>query len=92
MKTIWKFPLIVNDFQQISIPAGAQLLDVQVQHDQPCLWALVDPAAPREFLTFRTVGTGHPFIDDAWGSYRHIGTYQLAAGGFVGHVFVETRG
>lgn len=89
MKTVWKFPLSVLDLQQVNLPRGAQILSVQTQHEQPCLWALVDPSAPTEYVNFRTLGTGH-FAPDME-RFRYVGTYQLVGGGFIGHVFVEDK-
>ena len=80
MKTIWKFP-VMSDV--IEMPEGAEILSVQTQHDQPCLWALVDPDAPMERRTFNVVGTGIPFEGDG----QFLGTFQLLGGGFIGHVF-----
>jgi hypothetical protein len=42
MKTIWKFPIATVDQQSLPIPAGAEMLCVQVQHGEPCIWALVN--------------------------------------------------
>ena len=62
MKTIWKFPFAVSDKLVIAIemPKGAKILHVEVQSDwlapglrgQPCLWALVDPLAEKEWHVF----------------------------------------
>lgn len=86
MKTIWKFPLEMQDEQVLSVPAGAQALAVQVQAGQPCLWALVDPEAPPAMLSIRIHGTGHP-ISDGLAGYEHIGTFQLAGGALIFHAF-----
>ena len=84
MKTIWKFPLEIVDRQPVSIPVGAQLLDVQMQGDQPCLWALVDTESPRITLVVRIYGTGHEIRDDP-GLY--LGTFQERT--LVFHVFTS---
>jgi hypothetical protein len=83
-KTIWKFPLTPDC--ALSMPVGSIILTVQVQEQIPCLWALVDPAAPHERRCFRTYGTGHPVADD---SGEYIGTFQLNGGVLVFHVFEE---
>lgn len=83
MKTIHKFALELKDSQKILMPGSAAILALQVQHGEPCLWALVDterPPVPREFITR---GTGHP-VDDVAHSY--IGTYQIKGGDLVLHV------
>lgn len=85
MKTIWKYPLRTTDAQAINMPAGAELLTIQVQNGEPCVWALVDPKAPGHFVTLSIYGTGHPV--DTHGEY--VGTYQLGDGALVFHVFRE---
>jgi hypothetical protein len=84
-KTIWKFPLDVADFQEIQMPACAEVLSVQVQYGTPCMWAIVSPEAPKETRTFATYGTGHEFPDATELKQTFIGTYQLP--GLVYHVF-----
>lgn len=84
--TIWKFPIQTKDEQVISVPVGAEFLSIQVQHDQPCIWAKVDP---NENVIVRAkvviVVTGHPAKHT--NGMNFLGTYQLADGNFVGHVF-----
>ena len=86
MKTIWKFPVPVNDGNVLEMPEGAEILSVQAQGETPCLWALVDEQSARESRTFRTFGTGHPIHIDAL-DMEHVGTYQLHGGRLVFHVF-----
>lgn len=88
MRTIWKFPIEVRDIQGLNMPSGATILTVQVQHNDPCLWAIVDPSEVTELRTFRIVGTGHP-IDFTTEAY--IGTFQLSNGGLVFHIFEVIR-
>lgn len=83
-KTVWKFSLQHQDEQQIEIPAGAQILCVQVQQDTPCLWATVNPKEPLEKRTILIRGTGHTALE---GDLTYIGTYQTMGGMFVWHVF-----
>jgi hypothetical protein len=91
MMKIYKYELDVASTQQVRMPAGATIVDLQVQQGVPCIWA-VCPTTPfdtngielsYEIRTFLTVGTGHEFIET---NLTHIGTYQLN-GVFVGHVF-----
>ncbi len=42
MISIWKFNLQTIDKQEIQMPVGAELLTVQIQNGEPCLWARVD--------------------------------------------------
>ena len=91
MKTIWKFPLEVADEQIIEMPRGAKILSVRIQHEVPCLWALVDTAqrinVPR---TIRIYGTGHnvsSLPDDS----EHVGMLFLEDGYLVFHVFIDRQ-
>lgn len=89
MKTIWKFSFPIADEFSFEMPVGAQILSVQVQNgpsgENACLWALVDPSAPREDRAFRIRGTGH----DAAGidAETFIGTFQMLGGSLVWHLF-----
>jgi len=87
IKTIWKFEMEVTDIQEIALPIGAEILSVQAQREQPCLWVLVDPEAEKELRTFETFGTGHHVFYDMGVERKHIGTYQLKDGALVFHVF-----
>jgi hypothetical protein len=69
------------------MPAGAQPLTVQIQNGAPCLWAVVDPNAPLVLRQFRMLGTGHAFPEQQFEQY--IGTFPLAGGQLVFHLFCE---
>lgn len=86
MKAVWKWPLNVVDKQDIFMPAGAEMLTVQVQDGKPCLWAMVDPSLPKERRVLCTAGTGHAIQEETGLDY--VGTYQLEDGALVFHVFV----
>lgn len=86
MQTIWKFPLKVADYQQIEMPEGAEVLAVQVQHNIPCLWARVTSTNPLVEKGIFIVGTGNRVNEDCG---RHLGTFQIANGSLVFHVFEE---
>jgi hypothetical protein len=83
MKKIGKYELNVIGRQEIDMPAGAQILSVQLQCRTPHLWVLVDPDEEEETRIINTYGTGIP-IEGVCGSF--IGTYQLYEG-LVFHVF-----
>jgi hypothetical protein len=86
MRTIWKFPLAVADNYQITMPKGAQILTVQRQNEQACLWAIVDTNAEKERRVFEIHGTGNPIDDDAGLEHLfYVGTFQSSP--FVWHVF-----
>lgn len=84
MQTIWKFPLLVTDAQEIDMPEGARLLAVQVQGDAPCVWARVEPQNPTVRRRLYIAGTGHPLYSDL---HEYVATFQLPRHGLVFHVF-----
>lgn len=86
MNTIWKFPLVIEDAVVVEMPAGSRILSVQVQRDEPCLWAVVDSTAPRVKHRILIRGTGHPLLIDM-ASCPFIGTFQIPSLGLVFHVF-----
>jgi hypothetical protein len=77
MKSIWKFPLGDSTHPTLTMPVGAEILSVQVQHGKPQLWALVDPDAPKEVRSFYVYGTGW---DVEQNTLRFIGTVQMQGG------------
>lgn len=82
MKTVYKYPVNLDDRVAVEMPVGATILSLQMQNSMPCLWCLVDPGAPREHRSFRWFGTGHP-IEAADAAF--VGTIQ--AGPLVFHLF-----
>jgi hypothetical protein len=85
-RTIWKFELEIKDTQFISMPKGAEILCVQIQIGNPCMWALVDPDAEKQDIEFSTYGTGRA-VDSRPKTY--VGTYQIINRMLVFHVFVH---
>lgn len=86
-RTIWKYPLpakYYGDFE-LELPDGAVFLSLQVQRGVPCLWAMVDPSAPKVRETFKWLLTGDevPTGTD-WG---YVGLVQLHDGGLVVHLW-----
>ena len=84
---IFKYPFEVADQIMIPMPEGAKILDIQMQHDVPCIWALVNPNALYVTKVFRLAGTGHPIelADEA--KYTYVGTFQMAGGSLIFHLF-----
>jgi voltage-gated potassium channel Kch len=69
------------------LPKSARLLCVQIQHESPMLWALVDQHdTAKDAVTLLTVGTGH-IMSESDVSSRYIGTYQTSGVDNVFHVF-----
>lgn len=90
MKEVWKFavPFRGPDVFTIDMPGDAEPLSVQIQHGEPQIWALVSTDALPMPRTFRIAGTGHPIGETV---RRHVGTYQMAGGSLVFHVFEVER-
>jgi len=83
---IYKYPLNIDDEQEVSMPLGAEILTVQLQHGRPHLWAVVDDEQPNMCARkLVIIGTGNPMPEVG----RYINTFQSVNGGFtlVWHVF-----
>lgn len=91
MKTIYKYPLVLNDEVEVYMPEGAEILHVRVQGacEDVYVWALIDLKAPMSFRRFEVYGTGHPVKDIAEhsGGRKYIGTVMLQGGSLVYHIF-----
>ena len=86
MKTIWKYPLKVEDEQTIKMPAGSSILCVMTQYDRPCLWAKVDDSAPMVDVKILCYGTGRRVDESPLLTY--LGTALLCQGNIVLHYFI----
>ncbi len=86
MRTIWKFPLQITDFQKVEMPRGAHILSVQIQGSQLCLWAYVLSDEEKEERAFWVLGTGNP-VERPENIGPFIGTVQMHGGSLVWHVF-----
>lgn len=87
-KTIWKFPFLIGDTVVFDMSRGAEVVHLALDpQGRLCIWALVDPDAPRERRVFHVYGTGHPIerVEDL----MHVGSFVDWS--FVWHVF-EKRG
>ena len=84
--TIFKYEVPLSGVVEIQMRKNAHVLTVQTQGATPYIWAIVDPEAEMEIRKFYLYGTGHP-IDIAFPHQRYIGTFQLAEGRFIGHLF-----
>lgn len=85
MKTIWKFHFGIADYQLINMPIGAKPLAVQLKTGIPCLWCLVESENEQIPYTLLVRGTGHP-VDPG---VEYIGSFQMAGGALVWHVFFK---
>lgn len=88
MKEIWKFKIKLADVNEILMPQGAEILTIKTQHEQPCIWALVESNnSKREIRKFLTFGSGHPISISNEENIKYIGTYFTASESLVWHVF-----
>jgi len=86
MKTIFKYE--IDTFgQSIFMLKGAEILTIQPQYDRICIWAMVDPNAPKERRHFEVYGTGHEIDEGDSIKREYIGTCQVRGGKLVWHVF-----
>lgn len=83
MRRVFKYELGFPD-TDLDLPLGAVLLHVAPQNGVPCLWALVDPEAPKAKCCFAIVGTGHAVPREA----AYVGSWQEPP--FVWHCFELT--
>lgn len=72
----------------LMLPAGSEILTVQLQHDMPRLWAMVPTDVgvndTHVMRRIEIVGTGHKMdFDDP----RYIATFQVDGGTYVFHAF-----
>ncbi len=86
--TIYKYPLEERDKQYVLLPEGSEILSVQAQRGNICLWARVHPQNPTVKRTIEIFGTGHPMEEAA---RVFIGTFQMLDGRIILHAFERTN-
>lgn len=82
-KVIYKYQVEVGD-QVVYMPNDAEILCAQMQHNDICLWALVEPKSPEECRQIKVIGTGHPIVEE---KLIYISTVQMHGGTLIWHVF-----
>lgn len=87
-KTIWKYELSpsITGNHTFKMPKDAEILIVQMQNNNPCIWVLVNPNNEAEERFFELFGTGHEIPCDGI-SRKFIGTFQIQEGSLVFHLF-----
>jgi hypothetical protein len=90
MKTIYKYPLDIADYQSIKIPQDANILSILYQGEILVLYALIETEKPLELRGILIEGTGNPFPESESDNIRFIGTVQSPFG-YVWHVFCEEK-
>ena len=85
---IWKYDFAVLDDFEIMMPMNSQVLCVQMQLGNPCMWVLTSGdtsnTEERHFVIF---GTGHPIQEEG---LFYIGTFQQSrewGNSLVWHLF-----
>lgn len=91
MKQIWKYkitPPKEGNVINIEMPAGAAVLDIQVQERDPVLWAAIDADRLKEVRTFAIFATGTDIPE--FHKLSYLKTFQINdafRGSLVFHVF-----
>lgn len=85
MKTIYKYPLEITDFQGLQIPKGSEILSAKCQNNSLVLYAGVS-AEEKELREIQIIGTGNPVYSDLKTKRRFIDTV-IMPNGLVWHVF-----
>ena len=84
MTQVWKY--ILDPYNSsVLMPSGAEILSVGEQGNDVCLWARVDPNAPKVFRDFLIVGTGHNIPENL--SLKFVGTVHIFNRVLVFHIF-----
>lgn len=88
MRKIYKYPLEIEDRQEIAMPEGAKLLSVHMQGpNRPQLWALVNPIAQSHLRLVRCFGTGHEIDEAEIAGLQYLGTVLVHGGSLVFHYY-----
>lgn len=86
-QVVYKYPLKIEDRQELSLPKGAKILRVDTQDGKPYIWALVETTKAAVTRRFVMVGIGHPIAEDAVALPLYLGTIFLHDKRRVFHVF-----
>ncbi len=87
MLRVYKYELPLNDYFELELQRGAEILKVETQFDNPQIWVLLDPDEPiMETRKFRFAGTGHPIVEELE-KLDFISTFQMRDGNLIFHVF-----
>jgi hypothetical protein len=87
MEKIWKYSLNFKPDVSFPMPVAAEILSLQAQNGNPCLWVKFQAKNEERLVNrrFRTYGTGWTIEPIEGKRQVFIDTYQ--AGEFVWHVF-----
>lgn len=90
-QTVWKFELHRAGAFAVKMPHVFAFLKVDAQQERPVLWALVDADSEAKDRRFYVLMTGEAANSTFEESYFYLGSFMLAGGGFLGHVFIDKR-
>jgi len=77
---IHKYRIKFDTSDYVEMPKGAQILDVQIQYETFCVWAIVDPEQEMVQRKISIIGTGQKVNGG-----KYIATIQNSI--FVWHIF-----
>ena len=86
-KIIYKYPLTITREQLVTLPAGAEILTVQLQGGRPHLWALVNIDNEPLNRCIEIFGTGERIEYGLGMRRKYISTFQLQHGKLIFHAF-----
>jgi len=91
MKTIFKYILKVEDYQELELPKGSVVLSVEEQREEIVLYALVENTSEgKDTYDIIIHGTGHN-AGDIKSDDRFLGTVKMHDGLLMFHVFCKLK-
>lgn len=86
MKTIYKYPILLIDFQTLLLPLGAEVINIINKLDGIYLYAIVDSNEKTMCsISIRIYPTGHSTIHDDYEYFTTIVLDDI----FVWHIFIK---
>lgn len=86
MLRVYKYELEIVQEQRITMPSGARILHMGMQHSSAMMWAEVHWDNEPEVRTFYCHGTGHDIPEDG---RKWVGTVPM--GSFVWHFYEKAN-
>ena len=87
-KTIWKYPLKIEEGHLIALPLGAKVLSFGISNNVPCIWVMVNPdEQEKKDRVFMLYGTGEDILNDEKTDLNHIGTVEHIGLKEIWHLF-----
>ena len=91
MKIIYKYNLNISPKNEIEMPQGSKILSVQIQYEDPVLWALGDTEKPLEKRSFLFIETGAQIDEEVLNNHEYISTVQCRGGRYILHLFERNK-